>query len=906
MKSNKWWTTELTQMRQLVCTARRKFQRNQTSIRQQLYKQYQNLNKSYKTLIEKTKNQSWNEFLQTSSSQNPWSLAYKIAKDKIFSPKLSELIDNNGDLITDEKDISDKLFTKLFPLDDTNTDSDKHKQIRAQSQLHSTVANDKCFTLNEVNIIVNQQNSKKSPGADGFTADIIQIVHNERPNFLLDIYNRCLELNYFPRIWKNSVIKIIPKPNKSDYRDANSYRPISLLSVYAKIFEKLLINRILDNLYKNNNLNRNQRGFTQQTGTEDALISLTKFIEETFQEKGFAIVLSLDIDGAFNGCWWPKIINQLRIKGCPNNLLEVVKSYFKDRESSLWFLNTQTSRSMNMGCPQGSASGPGFWNISIDDIFELTADMEDCHIECFADDIVVKIFAKTAEEVEFKANTLLIKLQNWALDSKISFSVSKTNCILFTRNLKYKKPEIKFDGKDVKLSTHFKHLGVIIDNKLCWRQHTQYVMEKVSKFTNRLLRFAKIKYGLDSRALEVIFKGAILPMTGYAIPVWYKALDKRYLLNPLENLQRLIAIRFIKGYKTVSYDAANVLANFTPIDIFLKGKATEYFVKKGLKNDLKDIYLGTDHIDLNEVQRPEPFERLLPINERNPLKSVNTIETNACLLKVNSYKTSTEVGSALIIVNSDIEIKKKYKLRHLCSTFQAILVAVLNGLEFTFKLKRERNIVIMTSNRQLLCALRDPNSTNPLVVKIFEIIHKLRLAMITCNIKLVNKEEVQDIYKLAKEAAKSHQSFCYDLIPINYVKKVIREKSIDLWEKRWSETTKGEQTKQYFQTVIERKDIKKYFKSDFCLTQALTNHGNLNSYLHRFKIKEFNHCNHCQDTLEDNANHRIFTCTRYQEERNLLIDVLESKRIQWPTDHRNLLKPDIFECFKQFCNNVFI
>jgi hypothetical protein len=69
-------------------------------------------------------------------------------------------------------------------------------------------------------------------------------------SFLTRLYNKRLELSVFPRIWKESVVKIIPKHEKDDYRDPNSYRPLSLLPDFAKILEKLLINRVVYYLRK--------------------------------------------------------------------------------------------------------------------------------------------------------------------------------------------------------------------------------------------------------------------------------------------------------------------------------------------------------------------------------------------------------------------------------------------------------------------------------------------------------------------------------------------------------------------------------------------------------------------------------------------------------------------------------
>ncbi len=56
------------------------------------------------------------------------------------------------------------------------------------------------------------------------------------------------------------------------------------------------------------------------------------------------------------------------------------------------------------------------------------------------------------------------------------------------------------------------------------------------QFTNNLLRFANTNYGLDSRAIEAIYKGAILPTIGYAVPVWVEAIDRKFAIKPLEQL----------------------------------------------------------------------------------------------------------------------------------------------------------------------------------------------------------------------------------------------------------------------------------------------------------------------------------------------------------------------------------
>ncbi|CAH2089881.1 unnamed protein product [Euphydryas editha] len=84
-------------------------------------------------------------------------------------------------------------------------------------------------------------NPKKAPGLDNLTSDICLQFTLLFPDLVTDIMNRCLTLQHFPRQWKRAYIKIIPKLNKTDYTELNSYRPIGLLPVFGKTLEKLFV-----------------------------------------------------------------------------------------------------------------------------------------------------------------------------------------------------------------------------------------------------------------------------------------------------------------------------------------------------------------------------------------------------------------------------------------------------------------------------------------------------------------------------------------------------------------------------------------------------------------------------------------------------------------------------------------
>jgi hypothetical protein len=71
-----------------------------------------------------------------------------------------------------------------------------------------------------------------------------------------------------------------------------------------------------------------------------------------------------------------------------------------------------------------------------------------------------------------------------------------------------------------------KYLGVIIDNKLTFREHITHVTEKCRKLIFALSKSAKLNWGLSHKALKTLYTGAIQPLLLYGAPVWVENLDK--------------------------------------------------------------------------------------------------------------------------------------------------------------------------------------------------------------------------------------------------------------------------------------------------------------------------------------------------------------------------------------------
>jgi hypothetical protein len=189
------------------------------------------------------------------------------------------------------------------------------------------------------------------------------------------------------------------------------------------------------------------------------------------------------------------------------------------------------------------------------------------------------------------------------------------------------------------------------------------------------------------------------------------------------------------------------------------------------------------------------------------------------------------------------------------------------------------------------------------------LIEELKRLGINIYIDLVEEMTESDasfeVRELAKKGSNSNQSIAYDCIPVSFVKKLINDKVLEIWEQSWFETSKAAHTKSFFPSVKYRRDCKKYFICDFYICQLITNHGRFNHYLKRFNINNCEYCNVCNAKVDD-ASHVIFECIKYQEERQQLISFVENAGNVWPCSAKELLIEEHFEVFHKFCRQIFV
>jgi hypothetical protein len=140
--------------------------------------------------------------------------------------------------------------------------------------------------------------------------------------------------------------------------------------------------------------------------------------------------------------------------------------------------------------------------------------------------------------------------------------------------------------------------------------------------------------------------------------------------------------------------------------------------------------------------------------------------------------------------------------------------------------------------------------------------------------------------KLAKEASgKTDLLISYNRVPKCIIKRDIEYTSVEIWQREWDTTTKGRITKDYFPKVVERLHTKIHLTQNF--TKMVTGHGNIKSYLYRFKIIDAPNCPCGNDN--QTTEHILLECAILHEDRERLIAAV-AQEDNWPINKDKLIK----------------
>ena len=552
-----------------------KTNRNAPSYEKKVNK-YKNFVKILNKLIRKTKSDYYtNEFNKFANDcKNTWKLINEATGRKIkkqdlpnYFKKIISYKDSTSNevksieiKIENQKTIADE-FNQYFANIGLNLSSKiQYKGVKnIASFMKKTISSQFEFeTVTNQNVLdcIGTLEPKNSCSYDGMSPkELIQIAPIIHPILRL-IINQSLITGIFPTKFKIAVITPLYKGKNADVHAFGNYRPISLLPTLSKIIEKIVHAQLYKYMSENNHFIASQYGFRRNHSTEYAAMEFVDKTMNAIDKQQVPLAILMDFSKAFDTLDHKILLDKLKYYGIQGIALTWFENYLTGMTQYVQFNGINSNLvDITTGVPQGSVLGPLLFLIYINDLPNASKIF---HAILFADDTsltaTICSFSpfQPKSKLDFqilsrRINIELEMINEWLQINKLSLNVDKTKYMIFhnrQRNMDiYKQLNIKINDLEIKRVFTFNFLGIIINDKLDWNDHINYVAQKILPVINTLNR---LKHLLPIRILKMIYNSLILSRLHYGNILWG---NNQGRLNKLQKR----AIRAISNVGTNSH-----------------------------------------------------------------------------------------------------------------------------------------------------------------------------------------------------------------------------------------------------------------------------------------------------------------------------------------------------------------
>jgi len=384
---------------------------------------YKNMKRKVDKHLYKSKKNYYSRQIEkyTMNAKKQWKIINEVISNNKPKNKINKLNFDNKN-ITDSKNIAEtfnKYFCSIAEKLKHEIPTANHSFYPNFKQVQNTIFLKPCTEYEISELVKKLKNSSTSD----FNTTVIKqaFLHTPLPLILSQIINSSLTHGTFPDLLKTA--RVIPIHKSGSRSDVANYRPISLLSVFSKIFEKVMYARLSSFFTANNIINPRQYGFRQQHSCEHAVIDAQSTILSTLNNKQIALLLLIDFSKAFDMVDHGILLNKLSRYGIRGVAHSWISSYLSNRKQSV-NVNSASSPLLDLkyGVPQGSILGPLLFIIYINDLPDIAKGV---HFIMYADDANIIVTGTDIESIKAKISMLLTKLSDWVNKNSLKLNVKK-------------------------------------------------------------------------------------------------------------------------------------------------------------------------------------------------------------------------------------------------------------------------------------------------------------------------------------------------------------------------------------------------------------------------------------------------------------------------------------------------
>lgn len=392
-------------------------------------------------------------------------------------------------------------------------------------------------TPSQVQHVIASLKNTASCGHDNIPTKVFKENASKLSGYIATIINKSIGTGIFPEELK--ITKITPIHKGGNIEDTSNYRPISILPIMDKIFEKILNHQIMEHIESNNLLYKRQYGFRHKSNTNTASFDFVNTVQRSLDQKSKVGAIFFDLKKAFETVDRKILLLKLNSYGIKGIEHKWFQSYFKDR---LQYVETDiittSLRPINAGVPQGTNLSTTLFLLFINDIKDTNFNGE---LFLYADDIALVNSAATIESLERNMNKDTKLIQKWIDVNKLTLNTSKSKYIIFNNNYI---DNIAVTYQDIALERvlSYSYLGITIDDKLSFKPHLQKTYSNTAAITGI---FRRIAIYIPEKVKRQVFFAMFHSRLTYGVMVYHTAFETQ--IRRLQTLQNK-AIKNLFGH----------------------------------------------------------------------------------------------------------------------------------------------------------------------------------------------------------------------------------------------------------------------------------------------------------------------------------------------------------------------
>lgn len=665
---------------------------------------------------------------------------------------------------------------------------------------------DKITESERINWAINSFLPFKGTGADEIYPIMLQKADNILIEIISGIYKECIKKAIIPKEWTKARVIFMPKPGRFNHCRAEDFRPLSLTSFLLKTLERLVETHIRQSSDVGA-LCVSQHAYIGGRSTDTAAHVVVNRIEKAFVDKEDALIISLDIAGAFNNILTRAIILAMSDSGVDPALAAWLKTLLEDRIIIADFNEKKQMYRISGGTPQGGIASPLFWILAVNSIVKLLNSLGYGTI-AYADDLLIILVGIDPSVLVDLAETALAHVDAWCQDSGLELNPKKTQVILFTRRRKMVLPrKVKVKGEALEYSSQINYLGLVLDSKLNWKANTEHRTQKATAaYFSFTAAFGK-RWGLKPELVYNIYNTMVRPILCYGALVWGPSVAKnKTRMKTLARVQRLACIGITGALRTAPSAALELITGLMPIERHIMKVAMITAIRlkntnnwgstwwRGHAKDLEKeiISVGLRDSNTDYIKKSLTFEHnfRIVIPERDEWNSGPPTAENATHVYTDGSKMTSGVGAG--VYSRQLNLEQWFRLDSHGTVFQAEILAIQKAAEAIRHLV-EYNIVICVDSRAALMALDSNWTKSSLVDECRSAVNecatnnKVTLIWVPGHADIEGNEEADRLARLGSESTDARVTHVRRSMASTY--ETIDKFYWDKVSKEWSERT---------------------------------------------------------------------------------------------------------------------